>query len=81
MAAVAFDTLKFAERLEAGGFTHDQAKAAAEAFAGATGEQLVTQPILNAELAPMKAEFLLLKWMVGFNLAVTVAVFFMLMKH
>jgi len=28
MSAIAFDTLKFLEKLEAGGFTHDQAKAA-----------------------------------------------------
>ena len=33
MATVAFDTLKFVEKLEAGGFSHAQAKAAAEAFA------------------------------------------------
>ena len=81
MATVAFDTLKFAERLEAGGFTHDQAKAAAEAFAAATGEPLVTQPILSAELAPVKAEFLPLKGMIGFNLAATMAVFFLLLRH
>ncbi len=40
---VAFDTLKFVEKLEGGGFTHAQAKAAAEAFADATGEQLATK--------------------------------------
>ncbi|MBG0811513.1 DUF1640 domain-containing protein [Methylosinus sp. H3A] len=34
--SVPFDTLKFVEKLEAGGFTHAQAKAAAEAFAEAT---------------------------------------------
>ena len=81
MAAVDFDTLKFVKRLEAGGFTPDQAEAAAAAFAGATGEQLVTQTVLNAELAPMKAELLLVKWRIGFNLAATIAVFFMLLKH
>ncbi|HMK89139.1 MAG TPA: hypothetical protein VK446_05845 [Methylocystis sp.] len=41
--AVAFDTLKFVEKLEAGGFTHAQAKAAAEAFADATGQELATK--------------------------------------
>jgi hypothetical protein len=37
MSAVTFDTLKFVERLEAGGFSHEQAKAAAQAFADAAG--------------------------------------------
>lgn len=41
--AVAFDTLKFVERLEAGGFTHTQAKAAAEAFADAVDQELATK--------------------------------------
>jgi len=41
--AVAFDTLKFVERLEAGGFTHSQAKAAAEAFAEAADQELATK--------------------------------------
>jgi len=55
-SAVAFDTLKFVERLEAGGFTHMQAKAAAEAFAGATSEQLATKADLQAETAALKAD-------------------------
>ncbi|WP_018265161.1 coiled-coil domain-containing protein [Methylosinus sp. LW4] len=41
--SVAFDTLKFVEKLEAGGFTHEQAKAAAEAFAEATSQELATK--------------------------------------
>ncbi len=41
--AVAFDTLKFVETLESGGFTHAQAKAAAEAFAVAAGQELATK--------------------------------------
>ncbi len=43
MTAVPFDTLKFVEKLEAGGFSHQQAKAAAEAFAEATGQELATK--------------------------------------
>jgi len=54
--AVAFDTLKFVERLEAGGFTHAQAKAAAEAFADATGQELATKADLAAVRADLKAE-------------------------
>jgi len=56
MSTVAFDTLKFVERLEAGGFTSAQAKAAASAFADATGEQLVTRQALRDELSPIKAD-------------------------
>jgi hypothetical protein len=41
--SVTFDTLKFVEKLEAGGFTHTQAKAAAEAFAEATSQELATK--------------------------------------
>jgi hypothetical protein len=92
MPAVAFDTLKFVEKLETGGFSHTQAKAAAEAFADATGEQLATKSDLReglaalkadlrAEIAPIKAEQLLLKWMTGFNLAMTVAILFLLLRH
>ncbi len=43
MTAVPFDTLKFVEKLEAGGFTRQQAKAAAEAFADAAGQELATK--------------------------------------
>ncbi|WP_159727465.1 DUF1640 domain-containing protein [Methylosinus sp. Ce-a6] len=41
--SVPFDTLKFVEKLESGGFTHAQAKAAAEAFAEATSQELSTK--------------------------------------
>jgi hypothetical protein len=43
VTTIAFDTLKFVEKLEAGGFTHAQAKAAAEAFAEATAQELATK--------------------------------------
>lgn len=81
MAAVPFDTLKFSERLVAGGFTPAQAKAAAEAFADATGQELVTKADLHGELAPIRAEMLLLKWMAGFNLAIGVAIIAKLFTH
>lgn len=55
MAAVAFDTLKFAERLERGGFSVQQARAAAEAFAEATGEELATKRDVAAVSADVKA--------------------------
>lgn len=68
MSAVAFDTLKFAEKLEAGGFTPQQAKAAAQAFAEASADQLATKADLTTlatktDLAETKAD--ILKWMFG----------------
>ena len=63
MGAVAFDTLKFVERLETGGFSHTQAKAAAEAFAEATAQELATksdlalvQTKLSADIASVRAD-------------------------
>ncbi len=97
--SAAFDTLKFVEKLEAGGFSPSQARAAAGAFSDATGEQLATKADitavrselregllkvennLRAEIAPLKAEQLVIKWTLGFNLAVTAAVLFLLVKH
>ncbi len=77
MSAVAFDTLKFAEKLESGGFTPQQAKAAAQAFAEASADQLATKTDISvvrtdiealrlatkSDLAEMKSE--ILKWMFG----------------
>ena len=56
MTTVAFDTLKFARRLEAGGFTPDQASAAAEAFADATGQELATKADLESKVAALRSD-------------------------
>lgn len=55
-AAVAFDTLKFVRKLEAGGFTQSQAPAAAEAFAEATSQELATKADLRTEFAAMRSD-------------------------
>ena len=57
MSAIPFDTLKFVERLEAGGFTHQQAKAAAEAFADATSQELATK----TDILMLRNEMLMLE--------------------
>jgi hypothetical protein len=54
--AVAFDTLKFAEKLEAGGFSTVQARAAAEAFAEATGQELATKADLGVLESSLRAD-------------------------
>ena len=56
LMGVAFDTLKFVEKLEAGGFTHGQAKATAEAFAEATSQELATKADITAIRADVKNE-------------------------
>lgn len=76
-AAVAFDTLKFVEKLEAAGVPHAQAKATAEAFAEATSQELATKADLavveskiekaelrlEAKIEATKAE--IIKWLFG----------------
>lgn len=87
--SVAFDTLKFARALrDRAQMSAEQAEGIAEAFGNATGEHLATKldlaehgANLRAEIAPIKADVHLLKWMVGFNLAATIAVFYMLLRH
>jgi len=70
MASVTFDTLKFVERLKGAGMPEEQAKALAEAFKDAQGEaELVTKKDLQIELAPLKADLNLVKWMLGLVLA------------
>jgi chromosome segregation ATPase len=54
--SVAFDTLKFVETLEAGGFARAQAKAAAEAFAGAMSQELATKTDLSAAEGGLRSE-------------------------
>jgi hypothetical protein len=65
--SVAFDTLKFVEKLEAGGFTHAQAKAAAEAFAEATSQELVTKSDLKEAIAGLKVD--MVRWLVVTQIA------------
>ncbi len=88
MSAIGFDTLKFVERLEAGGFSHAQARAAAEAFAEATSQELATKADLretelrlSGELTGVRGEIALLKWMVGFAIALLSAVALKLFLH
>jgi len=63
MNAIPFDTLKLARKLEASGFTRDQATGAAEAFADAMVQELATKADLEktehrleAKITEAKAE-------------------------
>lgn len=63
MATTAIDTLRFARKLKQAGVPEEQA----EAMASALGEELT-------EHLAAKADLLLVKWMVGFNLAFSVTI-------
>jgi hypothetical protein len=67
MAAVAFDTQKFAKKLEAAGQPSPQAEAIADAFREATSEELVTRDYLDARLEAVKGD--LVKWFAGLLIA------------
>lgn len=55
MAAVAFDTLKLAQRLEAAGLPGQQAQDVARALSETIGEAVVTREYLDLRLAEISA--------------------------
>lgn len=66
MSTVAFDTLKFVKTLEASGIDNKQAEAIANAYRDAsTDQELLTKKELQIELAPIRAELQVMKWMSG----------------
>ena len=72
MPSSTFDTLAAARALEAAGVQRSQAEAHAEqlrAAAGADLEQLATK----ADLAPIRAELSMLKWVMVFHAALVLA--------
>jgi len=79
MAAIAFDTLKFARRLKEAGVPEKQAEVQAEAMADAfvhNMDALVTRDYLDARFetlsAELKGEFRLIYWMLAVVIASTV---------
>jgi hypothetical protein len=70
MSTVTFDTLKFVETLKKSGFDDDKAKAIATAYQDAsTDQELLTKKdlemALQKELAPIKMEQQVHKYMLG----------------
>ena len=65
MAAITFDTLKFARRLKAAGVPEKQAEAEAEALAEVFSEALETQLATKSDIVRLEGELKLIKWMVG----------------
>ncbi len=80
--SVSFDTLKFARALrDKANMPAEQAEGVAEAFGIATAEQLATKSDLDILKTELRAEIGLLKWMIGFALALLIAVFGKLFLH
>lgn len=65
MSSVAFDTLKYVEKLRSAGVPEGQAKAMVEAQAAALSESLDTTLATKADVVRIEAELKLMKWMLG----------------
>jgi hypothetical protein len=68
MTTVTFDTLELTAALKQSGIEQQQAEAIVKAIVKAQGE-LVTKDYLDIKLAPITADLVLLKWMLGLILA------------
>ncbi len=66
MASLTFDTHQFVRKLRERGLTEQLAEALTEAIVDAQGEAgLVTKKDLQIELAPIRSDIKLIKWMLG----------------
>ena len=73
VATITVDTLKFVEKLRAGGVPEEQAKAEAEALVTAFSEALDSQLPTKTDVNRLARELIVIKWMVGLVLGVTLA--------
>ena len=82
MTTAAIDTLALARRLrERAHFSNEQAEGVAEAINEMLVDQVATKSDVREEIQPVKAEIALLKWMMGFTLALVMAIFTKLFLH
>jgi len=65
VAIITFDTLKFVEKLRAGGVPEEQAKAEAEALVTAFSEAMDSQLATKTDINRLERELIVIKWMVG----------------
>jgi hypothetical protein len=75
MSTITFDTLKFVERLEKAGVSREQASAFADAQKEAFAEALDTTLATKNDIETIRAELVLVKWMLGVVIAISVANF------
>ncbi len=69
MRTTTFDKLAYLDSLKLAGIPEEQARAHAKALDDALRDSVVTTVALQSELAPIKAEMLVIKWMLGLLLA------------
>jgi hypothetical protein len=74
------DTLEYVKKLEAAGIDRKAAEAHAEALRATAVQDLATKHDLQTEVQRLEAKIQLLTWMVGFNLAATMAVLWKLLR-
>jgi hypothetical protein len=74
------DTLEYAKKLEAAGLDRKLAEAHAEALRATVVQDLATKNDLQGEAQRLEAKLQLMTWMVGFNLAATMAVLWKLLR-
>lgn len=70
---MSLDTHQAVINLRNAGFPESQAEAIVRAISDAQSS-LVTKQDLQIELAPIRTETAVIKWMIGFNLAFTMAI-------
>ena len=91
LASMTIDTLEYAKELEAAGVTAQQAEAHARALKKAVDSGLATKPDIDnavtrldgritSEANRLDGRLNLLTWMVGFNLATSVALLWKLLR-
>ncbi len=70
MSSITFDTHKFVKQLQVAGFPQAQAEAVVDAVVNSQeSAELVSKKDLQIELAPVRTDLTLLKWMMGILLA------------
>lgn len=79
MSALAIDTLRYAKRLQAAGFSQEQAEVQAEALAEAVRGSLVTKLDLNDAVEKLRVEMrdlhsALIRWLVPLMLGQVAAI-------
>ena len=83
MSTVTFDTLKYVEALQKGGVPENQARAQSEALKEVLNFEVTTKHDIkelalkiDAWFEKIQGEFTRVKWMIGFNLAISVSILF-----
>lgn len=73
MGTITFDTMDGARKLREAGFDEKQAETVVRVLASAQ-EDLVSREHFDARMSLIDAKFDKLNWMIGFNLAFTMAI-------